>query len=120
VCYTKEAINILPESRKERAMTIARIWRGVTLEERAEEYMDYLVETGLKDYRAVPGNQGVQVLRRTYEGKTEFLLISYWESYEAIRAFAGDDLEQSVYYAKDEEFLLEKEPKVVHYVVAKL
>jgi heme-degrading monooxygenase HmoA len=101
-------------------MTIARIWRGVTLEARAEEYMQYLMETGLTDYRAVPGNQGVQVLRRTYEGKAEFLLISYWESYEAIRAFAGDDLEQSVYYAKDEEFLLEKEPKVVHYVVSKL
>lgn len=96
-------------------MTIARIWRGVTLAEKAEEYLEYLMETGLKDYRAVPGNQGVQILRRTYDGKTEFLLISLWESYEAIRAFAGDDLEKSVYYSEDEAFLLEKEPRVTHY-----
>lgn len=94
---------------------IARIWRGVTSAEKAEEYMAYLMETGLKDYRAIPGNRGVQVLRRTYEDKTEFLLLSFWESYEAIRAFAGEDLELAVYYAKDKEFLLELEPKVMHY-----
>jgi heme-degrading monooxygenase HmoA len=97
---------------------IARIWRGVTPEEKAEQYFEYLMETGLKDYRAVPGNRGVQVLRRTYEGKTEFLLISLWESYEAIRAFAGNDLERAVYYPRDKEFLLELEPKVTHYEVA--
>ncbi len=62
-----------------------------------------------------PGNRGMQVLRRTSEDKTEFLLLSLWESYEAIRAFAGEDLERAVYYARDEEFLLEMEPKVTHY-----
>ena len=97
---------------------IARIWRGVTPEEKAEQYFEYLRETGLKDYRAVPGNQGVQVLRRTIDGKTEFLLISLWESYEAIHAFAGNDLERAVYYPKDKAFLLELEPKVTHYEVA--
>jgi heme-degrading monooxygenase HmoA len=106
------------EGKEERTMMIARIWRGVTPAEKADQYLEYLVETGLKEYRAVPGNQGVQVLRRTYEGKTEFLLISYWESYEAIRAFAGNDLEQAVYYPRDHEFLLEMEPKVTHYEVA--
>jgi len=82
---------------------IARIWRGVTPAEKAEQYFEYLMETGLKDYRTVPGNRGVQVLRRTYE---------------AIRAFTGDDLERAVYYPKDKEFLLELEPKVTHYEVA--
>jgi len=97
---------------------IARIWRGITPAEKAEQYLEYLLETGLKDYRAVPGNQGVQVLRRTSEDKTEFLLLSLWESYEAIRAFAGNDLERAVYYPKDHEFLLELEPTVTHYEVA--
>ena len=99
-------------------MMIARIWRGVTSAEKAEQYFAYLMETGLKDYRAVPCNRGVQVLRRTYEDKTEFLLLSLWESYEAIRTFAGNDLEKAVYYPKDKEFLLELEPKVTHYEVA--
>lgn len=97
---------------------IARIWRGVTPAEKAEQYLDYLMETGLKDYRAVPGNRGVQVWRRTYDDKTEFLLLSLWDSYDAIRAFAGDDLERAVYYPKDREFLLELEPNVMHYELA--
>ena len=62
-----------------------------------------------------PRKSGVQILRRTYEGKAEFLLISLWESYDAIRAFAGEDIERAVYYSKDKEFLLELEPKVTHY-----
>ena len=94
---------------------IARIWRGVTSAERAEEYFEYLMKTGLKDYRAVPGNRGVEILRRIYGGKAEFLPISLWESYGAIRAFAGEDIERAVYYSKDQEFLLELEPEVTHY-----
>lgn len=97
---------------------IARIWRGVTPAEMADRYAEYLLETGLQGYRAVSGNRGVQVLRRTDNGKTEFLLISFWESFDAIRAFAGDDLDQAVYYPKDKEFLLDMEPRVVHYEVA--
>src|SRR5690348_12476065 len=97
---------------------IVRIWRGVTSAEKAEQYLEYLMETGVKDYHAVPGNRDVQVLRRTYEGKAEFLILSFWESFEAIRAFVGDDLERAVYYAKDKEFLLELEPKVTHYELA--
>jgi heme-degrading monooxygenase HmoA len=104
--------------KEERTPMIARMWRGVTLAQKTEQYLEYLMETGLKDCRAVPGNRGVQVLHRTYEGKTEFLLLSLWESYAAIRAFAGDDLEQAVYYPKDEEFLLELEPTVMHYEAA--
>ena len=38
---------------------IARIWRGITLAEKADAYIDYLNETGLKDYANTPGNLGV-------------------------------------------------------------
>lgn len=96
---------------------IARIWRGVTRAEQADEYLEYLEATGLRDYRATPGFQGVQVLRRIDAGRAEFVLITFWESWEAIRAFAGDDAEAPVYYPEDDAFLLEKEPNVTHYEV---
>jgi heme-degrading monooxygenase HmoA len=100
---------------------IARIWRGRTHEADAETYLEYLHATGLKEYRAIEGNRGVRVLRRVEEGKAEFVLISLWESYDAIRKFAGDDIETAVYYPEDRRYLLELEPKVVHYdVVADL
>jgi heme-degrading monooxygenase HmoA len=94
---------------------IARIWRGVTPASKADDYLDYLHQTGLKDYRSIDGNQGVRVLRRIDGERAEFLLISLWDSYDAIAAFAGPDYEQAVYYPEDDEFLLEKEPGVHHY-----
>ena len=96
---------------------IARLWRGATPEARGDEYQRYLEETGLREYRATPGNGGVFVLRRMAGGRAEFLLISLWDSMEAIRQFAGRDVEKAVYYPRDKEFLLELEPKVQHYEV---
>ena len=96
---------------------IARIWHGVTHTADAEKYMDYLNRTGLPDYRATLGNQGVTVLRRIEGDVAHFTLISYWESLDSIRAFAGDDLEVARYYPEDEAFLLEKEPHVTHHEV---
>lgn len=97
---------------------IARIWHGVTAASKAEVYVNYLKETGVRAYRATPGNKGVFVLRRMVEGRAEFLLMSLWDSMEAIRRFAGTEVEKAVYYPKDRDFLLELEPKVVHYDVA--
>lgn len=97
---------------------IARLWRGLTHAEHADEYLDYLQATGLKDYAATDGNRGVLVLRRTQDDKTEFLLISLWESLEAIQRFAGEGYENAVYYPEDARFLLELEPNVAHYEVA--
>ena len=96
---------------------IARIWRGTTRESDKDTYFDYLNKTGLPEYRATKGNHGVWVLRRVYEGKAEFTLISLWESYEAIQGFAGADYEKAVYYPEDKKFLLELHPDVTHYEV---
>jgi len=97
---------------------IARIWHGVTLESKGGEYFNYIMETGVKGYRSTEGNRGVYVLRRIRDGQAEFLLISLWDSFDAIRKFAGHDFEKAVYYySRDKEFLLELEPNVAHYEV---
>lgn len=96
---------------------IARMWRGATLESSAEWYMEYMKATGVKDCRATEGNCGVMVLRRTNQGQAEFVFISLWESQDAIRRFAGDDVERAVYYPEDKQYLLALEPKVEHWQV---
>ena len=97
---------------------IARIWRGITLAEKADAYVARLHETGLKDYANTPGNRGVTVLRRVQGEHSEIVLISLWDSMEALRAFAGENPERSVYYPEDENYLLEMEPLVRLYEVA--
>src|SRR5437660_10693688 len=100
-----------------RSLMIARIWRGAVRAAQADEYYRYLEETGLKEYRQTAGNRGVQVLRRIQGETCEYLLITFWESWEAIRRFAGDQPEKAVCYPRDREFLLALEPNVQHFEV---
>lgn len=96
---------------------IARTWHGVTPLAKADEYLDYLHRTGIPDYRATEGNQGVYVLRRLDGDQVHFLLISLWDSMAAIGKFAGPDVEKARYYPQDADYLLELEPNVTHYEV---
>lgn len=96
---------------------IARTWHGRVAAAQADAYHAYLLRTGLGDYASTPGNRGVQVLRRTEGEITHFLLITLWDSLDAIRAFAGPDYERARYYPEDDDYLLEKEPFVTHYEV---
>jgi heme-degrading monooxygenase HmoA len=96
---------------------IARTWHGRVPATRAHVYQAYLQRTGLKDYRATPGNRGVLVLRRTEGSDTHFVLTTLWESVAAIKQFAGDDYERARYYPEDDEYLIEREPFVTHYDV---
>ena len=96
---------------------IARTWTGATRAADADAYLDYLHATGLGQYRATPGNQGVLALRRVQGDRAEFLLLSLWESEDAIRRFAGDEIERAVFYPEDERFLVARDEHVTHYEV---
>jgi heme-degrading monooxygenase HmoA len=96
---------------------IARTWHGVTAAARANEYFDYLKKTGVPEYQATKGNQGVYVLRRLDGDQAHFLLLTLWESEDAIKRFSGSEMNKAKYYPEDEQFLLELEPNVTHYEV---
>ena len=96
---------------------LARTWQGVTEAAKADEYLEYLNKSGIAEYRATPGNLGVYVLRRIEGDKAHFVLLTLWESAEAIKRFAGPNMKAARYYPEDEQFLLELEPNVTHYEV---
>lgn len=96
---------------------IARTWRGWTSAADADRYVDYLNETGVKEYRETPGNRGVLVLRRIADDRAEFLLVSLWDTMDAVRAFAGDDVAVAVFYPEDDAFLVDRERHADHFEV---
>lgn len=96
---------------------IARVWHGAVPADWADAYQEYLRKTGIRDAAATPGNRGVRVLKRVEEDVAHFLFLSFWDSMNAIRAFAGEDVDRARYYPEDEIFLLELEPEVTHYEV---
>jgi hypothetical protein len=57
------------------------------------------------------------VLRKVEAQKAHFLLFSFWDTEDAIRTSAGEDLPKPRYYPEDKKFLLELEPTVEHYEI---
>ncbi len=96
---------------------IARIWHGITQASRADEYLSFLIERAIPDYESIEGNRGAYILRRSEGEQAHFLTLTFWDSVEAIRKFAGEDIERARYYPEDANFLREFEPKVTHYQV---
>ena len=98
-----------------RSLMIARIWHGTTNAEKADKYLEYLNKTGMPDYKNTAGNLGAYVMRRIENGVAHFFTLTFWDSYDAIKRFAGRNFEKARYYPEDADYLLEMEPEVKHY-----
>jgi len=96
---------------------IVRIWRGWTRPDDAEDYAEYILGTGIVEYKATPGNQGAYLVSRPDGDRTEFLTISFWDNSESIVAFAGEDIDQAVFYPEDDRYLVDRETTVKHFTV---
>jgi heme-degrading monooxygenase HmoA len=96
---------------------IARIWHGMVPAAKAEEYRKLMCEIALPEYSSTPGNLGAWCLHRVEGAVTHFLMLTHWEDVDAIKRFAGDDIEIAKYYDFDRDFLIELEPGVQHYTV---
>jgi heme-degrading monooxygenase HmoA len=96
---------------------LARIWRGATRAADADAYVSYLEATGLREYRTTPGNAGVLALRRIVDERAEFVLLTLWQSEDAIRAFSGADISRAVFYPEDDRFLIDRGARVEHFDV---
>jgi heme-degrading monooxygenase HmoA len=96
---------------------IARIWKGAVHQRDGDAYAGYMRETGVAAYASTPGNRGVWMLRRDVDDRTEFVMLTLWDSLEAVRSFAGDDYETAVFYPEDDRFLVERDLTATHYQV---
>jgi heme-degrading monooxygenase HmoA len=96
---------------------IARIWRGAVRSEDADAYAEYMGGTGLREYRETSGNQAAYMLRREKGELCEFVMVTLWDSLEAVKAFAGDDPERAVFYPEDDRYLVERDLIARHFDV---
>ncbi|HEX6674157.1 MAG TPA: hypothetical protein VF486_03915 [Actinomycetes bacterium] len=97
---------------------IARIWRGAVRRQDGDAYASYMQATGIAGYVRTPGNRAALMLRREVGDRCEFVMVTLWESMQAVIAFAGPTPEQAVFYPDDDRFLIERDLTVAHYQVA--
>ena len=94
-----------------------RIWHGITRRSVADEYERFLIKRAVPDYKSVPGLRKVIFSRRDEDDITHFLLITIWDSMEAMKRFTGGDPYKAKYYPEDDQYLLEKEEHVQIYEI---
>ena len=94
---------------------IVRRWHGIAKREMSDAYLAYFRETGLRDYRSTPGIRRIEVLLRPVDSGVEWVILTTWESMEAVRAFAGDAPELARYYPNDTAYFDVMPEFVEHY-----
>lgn len=96
---------------------IARHWRGVAKADRATDYIDHLRAETFPALEKLPGFVSASILRRAVPEGVEFLIVTEWQSLDAIRAFAGDDIETAVVPQAVQEMMIEFDRVARHFDV---
>jgi DNA-binding winged helix-turn-helix (wHTH) protein len=69
---------------------IIRVFRGVVVPGKQEEFLRVLREEGLPHFRSHPGMLGIHVGMPTEASPEEFLVTTMWTDIDALRIFAGE------------------------------
>jgi heme-degrading monooxygenase HmoA len=96
---------------------VVRSWRGYGALASPEAYPTHLLEEVDPKLARLPGFLGLCLLRRQHPDEVEFLVLTLWESMEAIRAFAGPEPEKAVVEPAARATLLRYDSLVSHYEV---
>ncbi len=95
----------------------AREWKARCPEFKKDAFIKYLYETGIKDTASTSGFKGAQIFSRDINGQSEITLISYWDSLDSVKGFAGDNISVVKLYPEDFKYELEPNNFVNHYKV---
>lgn len=98
---------------------ISRIWHGWTVPEKADAYEALLkseIFTGIQD-RQIPGYRGIQLFRRALGGEVEFVTVMWFDSIDAVRAFAGEDYAVAVVPPSARALLSRFDERSQHYEI---
>jgi heme-degrading monooxygenase HmoA len=96
---------------------IARHWRGYARGDRAADYEAHLRKATLPSLARIAGFVDASILKRPAGNGVEFLVITRWQSMEAVRQFAGADVDAAVVPAEVEEMMIDYDRRVAHYEV---
>jgi len=98
---------------------ISRVWHGWATPANADAYESLLkseIFTGIKN-REIAGYRGIHLFRRSLGDEVEFVTVMWFDSLEAVRAFAGGDYEVAVVPARARALLSRFDERSQHYEV---
>lgn len=96
---------------------IARVWKGITTQDNAEAYVDFLTTELVKELSKLPGFQKLQILKLVKEDRVEFTTQIFFDSLATIGQFAGNDYEKAHIPERAAKLLHSYDDRVNHYEV---
>lgn len=96
---------------------IARHWRGLAKKENATPYIDHLLNGTFPLLKTIKGFISASILQQETNEGIWFLIITQWESIEAIRQFAGDEPTVAVVPPLVQQLMIRYDKQVEHYAV---
>lgn len=97
---------------------IARTWRGWAGAGTAEDYQDHYRSEVLGHLERIPGFRGARLLRSSDGDEVLFTSITFFDSMDDVRAFAGDDPDRAVVEEAARRALTRWDDRVTHHDVA--
>ncbi len=99
---------------------ISRHWTGLARKERANDYTAHLQNDTFKQLSNIKGFLQASILSMETEEGVEFLIITEWETLEAIKQFAGANYETAVVPDIAQKMMIRYDEKVKHYEVQQI
>jgi uncharacterized protein YciI/heme-degrading monooxygenase HmoA len=96
---------------------ILRLWKGRATAGKANEYVEHVTKTVFPALAAIDGHRGAYLLRRADDGGIEFVVLTLWESMEAVRRFAGSEPDRAVVEPEARAVLTDFDELVTHFEV---
>jgi hypothetical protein len=96
---------------------ILRTWSARAAEDGAARYCDYFEHTLLPELRALPGFVRAVLVTRPLGELVEITAHTTWDSLDAIKGFAGDDVTTAKIEPEALAMLSDPDPAVVHRTV---
>jgi heme-degrading monooxygenase HmoA len=96
---------------------IARVWTARATPAQAPAYAEHLRSQVLPALRQVAGYAGMKLLQRPLSGAVEVIVVTFWQSAESVRGFAGDDPERAAVAEEAAALLTDFDRRVRHYEV---
>jgi heme-degrading monooxygenase HmoA len=97
---------------------IARHWTGVAKKEEATAYIEHLEKETFKTLMSLQGFMDASILKREVQDGIEFLIVTTWHSREAIKAFAGENIDTAVVPPAVRNMMVRFDELVRHYEIA--
>ncbi|HEV2197625.1 MAG TPA: YciI-like protein [Candidatus Acidoferrum sp.] len=97
---------------------ILRHWSARATEAQLPKYLEHFSNNVLPELRSVSGFLGVTVSVRHGTNEAEIFIETTWRSLEAVRAFAGSDVEAAVVAPEAAALLIDYDRRVRHTEVA--